>query len=199
MCCGCDAKTPDKLCGQPNPLSLTNGVPFKLPALEREALLIVVGEQSYDGGTLSIQKQGTIPSTLRGGRGILVPCGGQWIVNWSGRADVSALLVESYCGAAFAAYVRKGPGRVRQSQPTLTAGASTVVVAANAFRRSLILTARETNANRVWMSTGEAAAAGVGFSLEPGERFAMDGDGCHPFVMNGFSAAADIVSVVEGD
>ncbi len=199
MCCGCDVKPENKLCGQPNPLTLTNGVPTRLPNLTKEALLIVVGNQSYDGGTLTVQKNGTLPVTLRGARGILIPCGGEWVVNWSGRADVGALLVESYCGAAFAAYVRKGPGRVLQSAPTMAPAASTMIVAANPFRRSLILCGLLTNTDAVWVSTGVAGAVGSGFPLAAGEKYAMDGEGCHPFVMNGFSTAGGGVTVVEGD
>ena len=203
MCDACKCCDPDAGgCSDPNPQTIPPNAWTPIPRIGRGTLVIPIHfGSSYDGGLLLARlKSVDTTNALRGnGRGIHLPCPGVWSLNWSGRSNINVLMLDVYCGQAFHAFAQKGYNRVTESQPTLAASANTLVLAANAYRKSAILASRKTNSGTAWISFGNAASNGGGFPLEPGEKYALVGDACHPFAINAWNSSADVINVVEGD
>lgn len=173
----------------------------------RDALVIVTTlGLCYDGVSLTVSKvENDQGSTCRfrsqSSNSAFLPGPGRWrIFNSSARGSVRVVVLETYCGAAFAAYNKLGYGTATHSAPTLDATpASTLVVAANPNRSYLCII--NDSAVVVYLAFGPAATANSGIRLNAnGGSYEMSGQNVWRGVVNGIasSATAAVMLVTEG-
>ena len=210
MCQACCDLTRVEQTAAPNCLNIpTNGSVDVTTT--RDALVIVTSfTSSYTGVRLSAARVDQADSAdtgcqfrIQGGASIFLPGRGSWRIYASGgMAGVKAVVVETYCGAAFQAYARQGYGVPTHSVVTLdSTPASTLVIAENQRRAYLCLV--NDSDTTVYLAFGPAASANSGIRLNAnGGSYEMSGSNVWRGKINGILASAGAgkkVLVTEGD
>ena len=176
---------------------------------ERDAIVIVTSGGHYTGTQLTVRKNRESVSSdtncafsTQGRASAFIPGPGEWRIFNSGATAVKAVVVDAYCGAAFAAFARTGYGVPTHSVITLDATpVSTIVVAQNEFRSYLLLQSLSANTVKIFLALGPAASASSGIELQPGDSYEMAGPNLWRGVINGILAsgvASQKILVTEG-
>ncbi len=176
---------------------------------KRDALVIVTGEGHYTGTPITITRNDMSVAAdtdcrfgVQGQASGFIPGAGTWRIFNGGATAVRVVVIDAYCGAAFAAYMRKGYAVPTHSAPTLDAtGVSTLVLAASQFRSYALIENPSSNSEDIFLSFGPAAAVNSGILLNPGGHYEMGGANLWRGVINGIlrnAAASQIALVTEG-
>jgi len=204
MCIACcdPAKLPKS--NYPNCMDLAPGA-WSTIDIQHPSLVILVGDFGYYGGTTlwafpDRQPDSTSQCVYRtqGSASLFLYAPGRWKVYSNSPQMVHALVLDTYCDAAFQAYVRTGYAQPTHTAITLAAATSTLVLAANTARAYALFINNDAN-NDAYLSFGPAAAANMGILLKKGGgSYEMAGENLWRGPINGFSTSGAQILVTEG-
>lgn len=176
---------------------------------KRDALVVPISQGHYGGSHITIVPNDSAQSSdadcryrREGSASGFIPGRGEWRIYNGGASALKVTVLETYCGAAFAAFARSGYEVPTHSTPTLDATAvSTLVLAANRNRAYALIENPSSNSEDIFLAFGPAAAVNTGILLNPGGHYEMEGRNLWRGVINGIlrsAVASQIALVTEG-
>jgi hypothetical protein len=205
MCIACcdPAKLPKS--AFPNCMDLAPGA-WATIEISHPSLVIQVGDFGHYGGTYLTAFPDLQPPTMnsqcvyrtQGGASLFLYAPGRWKVYSNSQDMVHVVVLDSYCDAAFQAYVRTGYSQPTHTPITLSAGVSTLALAGNT-QRAYALFENNDPSNDVYLSFGPAAVVNSGVLLKAnGGSYEMADGNLWRGPVNAISAAGALLLVTEG-